>query len=133
MLPKNVKRQYKQRIRNRKKYTKREKKLADHVCFKNWTKSSKVMGSETIVRLVLKAPKKLGWYVCYLIMNDDTTTPAQAREDEGEERNIRLSKQLTGIFIYAEPSHRKRTCRNLFYKLAALKKKNCNVNKVKAK
>ena len=35
--------------------------------------------------------------------------------------------------IYADPSHRKRTWQNWFYKLAALKKKKCNVSKDKAK
>ena len=115
------------------KYTKREKKLTGHVCYKNWTKSSKAMESETIVRLVKKAPKKLGCYVRYLVMDDDTTTPAQLREDEGEDSKGRLPKRLTGIFIYADPSHRKRTWQNWFYKLAGLKKKKCNVNKVKAK
>ena len=115
------------------KHAKREKKLADHVCLKNWTKSSKVMESETIVRLVLKAPKKLGCYVNCLVMDDDTTTPAQLREDEGEESKGRLPKRLTGIFIYADPGHHKQTWQNWFYKLAALKKKKCNINKVKEK
>ena len=44
------------------KYTNKEKKLADHVCLKNWTKSSKAMESETIVRLVLKATMLRTWY-----------------------------------------------------------------------
>ena len=115
------------------KYKKKMEDLTNHDCLKNWKKSSKAMESETIVRLVLNSPKKLGCYVRGLVMDDDTTTPAKLQEDEGEDSKGRLPKQLTGIMVYADPSHRKRTWRNWFYKLAALKKKTCNVNKDKAK
>ena len=116
-----------------KRYTTKEKKLADHKCMKNWGKSSKSMESETIVRLVLNAPRKSGMYVRGLVMDDDTTTPAKLREDTGSESKGRLPKNLTGISILADPSHRKRTWRNWYYKLAALAKKKCNVSKDKAK
>ena len=78
-----------------KRYTTKEKKLADHKCMKNWGKSSKSMESETIVQLVLNAPRKSGMYVRGLVMDDDTTTPAKLGEDTGSESKGRLPKNLT--------------------------------------
>ena len=107
--------------------------LTNHDCLKNWTKSSKAMESETIVRLVLKSPKKLGCYVRGLVMDDDTATPAKLQEDEGEDSKGLLPKQLTGIMVYTGPSHRKRTWQNWYYKLAALRGKNAMSTKTKRK
>ena len=84
-------------------------------------------------RLVQNSPKKLGCYVHGLVMDNNTTAPANLQEDEGKDSKGCLPIQLTGIMVYANPSHQKRTWRNWFYKLAALKKKKCNVNKDKAK
>ena len=66
-------------------------------------------------------------------MGNDTTTPAKLGEDTGSKSKGRLPKHLTGIRILADPSHRKRTWRNWYYKLAALSKKKCNVSKDRAK
>ena len=44
------------------------------------------MESETIVRLVLKSPKKLGCYVRGLVIDNNKTTPAKLQEDEVEDR-----------------------------------------------
>ena len=75
-----------------KKDTTQGKKLADHKCMKNWGKSSKSMESETIVRLVLNAPRKSGMYVRGLVMDDDTTTSEKLGEDIGSESKGRLPK-----------------------------------------
>ena len=91
------------------------------------------MESELIVRLVLKAPKELKCYVRGLVLDDDTTTPAHLQEDMGEKSKGRLPKWLTGILLLADPSHRKRTWRNHYYKLSEKRKKDCNMTKDKAK
>lgn len=116
-----------------KKYTLKEDKLANHKFMRNWSKSSKSMESEAIVRLVFNAQKKSGMYVRGLVMDDDTTTPARLGEDTVPDSKYRLPKHLTRMNILADPSHCKRTWQNRYYKLAALKKKKCNVDKAEAK
>ena len=115
------------------KYKMKEDKLTGHTCRKNWEKSSKSMESEMIVRLAMNAPKKLNCYVRGVVIDDDTTTPAHLKEDKGEKSKGRLPKHLAGIRILADPSHRKKTWRNRFYKLAAMRQKKCNITKSKAK
>ena len=115
------------------KYTMEEKKLAIHPCHKNWDKSSKSMESEMVIQFVKSCPKKSGCYTRKIILDDDTTTPAHLKEDKGPDSKGRMPKHLSGVVVLADPTHRKRTWRNRFYKLALLKQKRCNVNKKKAK
>ena len=56
-------------------YTPR-KILTIYRCLKNWDQSSKAVESESIVQFVKKSPKKLGYYVGTVILEDDSTTPA---------------------------------------------------------
>ena len=115
------------------KYTIREKTLAIHSCQKNWDKSSTSMESEIIVQFVKAFPKKSGGYTHKIIIDDDTTTSAHLKEDKGPDSKGRLPKHLAGIIVLADPTHQKRTWRNRFYNLAALKQKKCNVTRAKEK
>lgn len=60
-------------------------------------------------------------------MDDNATIPSHLSEDTGPDSKVRLPKCLTGIVLYADPSHRKRVVGGAFYKLA---KKRMGVSRI---
>ena len=88
-----------------------------HTCLKNFSGPSKSMETDAIVQLILNAPKELGAYVRVLCMDDDTITRSHTKEDLGKKSKGCLPKELAGIQILADPSHRKRTVSNWYWGL----------------
>ena len=67
--------------------------------------TSKVMESDSIVKMVLNFPSKKKAYIRRLCMDDDATTPAYLQEDEGPDSKGRIPKELTSIDVVADPYH----------------------------
>ena len=72
------------------------------------------METDAIVELIKMAPEKLGAYVRIICMDDDTITRSHIKEDLGPKTKGCLPKELSGIKIVANPSHRKRTVSNWY-------------------
>ena len=79
--------------------------------------TSKGMESEATVRMVRRGPDKIGAYWRWLVMDDDTVTPAHLKEANPSDTKCkgRLCRDLSGIYCFADPSHRKRVVKNKFY------------------
>ena len=86
-----------------------------------------------IVQFVKACPKKSGCYTRKIILDDDTTTPSHLKEDKGPDSKGRLPKHLACIILLSDPTHQKRTWRNRFYNLVALRQNKCNVTKSKTR
>ena len=86
-----------------------------------------------IAQFLKVCPKKSGCFTRKIKLDDDTTAPADLKEDKRPDNKGRLPKHLAGIIVLAGPTHRKRTWRNRFYSLLTLKQKKCNVMKIKVK
>ena len=108
-------------IKKASRYKSKYTSLKSHRCFKNYDGSWKGMEADSIVKMVLHFPSKKRAYIRRLCMDDDATTLAHLQEDEEPESKRRLPKELTGISIVANPSHRKRAVGNVYYKLAKKK------------
>ena len=74
------------------KFKTKQSPLNTHKCFKTFGGTSKVMESDSIIKMVLNFPSKKGVYIIILCMDDDATTPARLKEDEGPDSKGRLPK-----------------------------------------
>ena len=86
----------------------------NHDCLKKFSGPSKSMETCAIVELIKMAPEQLGAYIRIICMDDDTITRSHIKEDLGLKTRGCLPKNLSGIKIVADPSHRKRTVSNWY-------------------
>ena len=92
--------------------------LEKHECLKNFTGPSKSMETDAIVQLIKQAPEQLKCYVRTICLDDDTITRSHIKEDMGPKSKGCLPKDLAGVKVVADPSHRKRTVTKWYYALA---------------
>ena len=57
------------------------------------------MESKAIIRFFLNVTSKSGCYVSKVVIDDDTTTPARLKEDQGEKRARAASKKISPAFF----------------------------------
>ena len=89
------------------KYNKRIKQKQDHACLRNFNGASKSMETDAIVQLVKLAPVELNAYVRCICMDNGTVTRENLKEDTGKDSAGCFPKDLMGIVVLADPSHRK--------------------------
>ena len=91
------------------------------------------MEIDTIISLVQKSPHGLGCNIRVIIMDEDTNTNHNLKEDLSPKISVHLEKYVCGIVFLSDPGHHKHTVKNHCFDLVGgIRKKVWMVRKEQA-